>query len=188
MTYFETIIPGVLIIEPRVFKDERGYFFESFRSIEFQERVGHSIQFVQENENRSVYGVLRGIHYQNPPFTQSKLARVVEGSVLDVAVDLRKDSPAFGKWVAVELNTENHYQLFLPRGIGHAMLCLSKTCIFQYKVDNYYAPKAEGYVAWNDPDLNIDWKIPSKDIIVSEKDSMHPFLRDINSPFTSTCF
>lgn len=182
MNFIETKIPGVIIIEPKIFGDERGYFCETFRDDEFNEKVA-PISFVQENENKSSYGVLRGIHFQKPPYTQSKLARVVEGAVLDVAVDLRKESPTFGQWVGVELSAENHRQLFLPKGMGHAMICLSDTCIFQYKVDNYYAPQSEGYVAWDDPDLNIDWLVPKDKIILSEKDKHHPYMAESEFPF-----
>ncbi len=182
MNYIETKISGVIIIEPKIFGDERGYFCETFKDEEFREKVG-PVTFVQENENKSSYGVLRGVHFQKPPYTQSKLARVVEGAVLDVAVDLRKDSPSFGQWVGVELSAENHRQLFLPKGMGHAMICLTETCVFQYKVDNYYAPQSEGYVAWDDPDLNIDWQVPADKIILSEKDKHHPHFAEIDLPF-----
>lgn len=182
MNFIETKIPGVIIIEPKLFSDDRGYFCETFRDDEFKETVG-PVTFVQENENKSSYGVLRGIHFQNPPYTQSKLARVVEGAVLDVAVDLRKKSLTFGQWVGVELSAENHRQLFLPKGIGHAMICLTETCIFQYKVDNYYAPHSEGYVAWDDHDLNIDWQVPTGKIILSEKDKHHPRFAETEFPF-----
>lgn len=143
MNFIETKIPGVFIIEPKLFGDERGYFCETFKDEEFREKIG-PISFVQENENKSSYGVLRGIHFQKPPYTQSKLARVVEGAVLDVAVDLRRESPTFGQWVGVELSEDNHLQLFLPKGLGHAMICLTESCVFQYKVDNYYAPPIRG--------------------------------------------
>jgi len=179
MYYKPTKIPGLIIIEPKVFSDPRGYFCETFRDDEFREKVA-DIKFVQENENKSSYGVLRGIHFQKPPYTQSKLARVIEGAVLDVAVDLRKDSPTFGQWKSVELSAENHRQLFLPRGMGHAMICLTEKCIFQYKVDNYYAPQSEGYVAWNSPELDIDWKVPSEDIILSEKDRHHHSFKEMD--------
>ena len=182
MNFIETKIPGVIIIEPRIFGDARGYFCETFRDDEFNDKVA-PISFVQENENRSSYGVLRGIHFQKPPYTQSKLARVVEGAVLDVAVDLRKDSPTFGQWVGVELSAENHRQLFLPKGMGHAMICLTETCVFQYKVDNYYAPQSEGYVAWDDPDLNINWQVPIDKIVLSEKDKHHPHLAELELLF-----
>ena len=182
MIFTETKIPGVFIIEPKLFGDARGYFCETFREDEFNQKVAPII-FVQENENKSSYGVLRGIHFQKPPYTQSKLARVVEGAVLDVAVDLRKGSLTFGQWVGVELSAENHRQLFLPKGMGHAMICLTETCIFQYKVDNYYAPQSEGYVAWDDPDLNIDWQVPVDKIILSEKDKQHPRLSKLDFLF-----
>lgn len=185
MNFIQTKIPGLVIIEPKVFNDPRGYFCETFREDEFREKVA-DIRFVQENENKSSYGVLRGIHFQKPPYTQSKLARVIEGAVLDVAVDLRKDSPTFGQWEAVELSAKNHRQFFLPRGMGHAMICLTETCIFQYKVDNYYAPQSEGYLAWDSPELGIDWKVPAKKIILSEKDSHHPSLKDIDFIFEGT--
>lgn len=177
MKYIQTNIPDVVIIEPEIIKDVRGYFVESFKQNDFWENVAH-VEFKQENANRSSYGVLRGIHYQRPPFTQAKLARVVMGKVLDVAVDLRKDSPTFGQWVSVELSGDNHRQLFIPRGFGHAMLCLSESCIFQYKVDNYYEPKAEGGILWNDPDIAVRWPIPPEDIIVSDKDSRNPVLKE----------
>ena len=182
MNYIETKIPGVFIIEPKLFGDERGYFCETFKDEEFREKIG-PISFVQENENKSSYGVLRGIHFQKPPYTQSKLARVVEGAVLDVAVDLRKESPTFGQWVGVELSADNHLQLFLPKGMGHAMICLTETCVFQYKVDNYYAPQSEGYVAWDDPDLNINWQVPIDKIVLSEKDKHHPRLTELEFLF-----
>lgn len=177
MNCIKTLIDGVVIIEPRIFVDERGYFFESFSQREFNEKV-RPITFVQDNENKSSYGVLRGLHYQKPPYTQSKLVRVVDGAVIDVAVDIRNDSPTFKKWVAVELSSENHRQLFLPRGMAHAMLCISPTCIFTYKVDNFYNRESEGFIAWNDPDLAIDWQIPVNDIILSEKDCHHKPLKE----------
>lgn len=182
MNFIETKIPGVFIIEPKLFGDERGYFCETFKDEEFREKIG-PISFVQENENKSSYGVLRGIHFQKPPYTQSKLARVVEGAVLDVAVDLRRESPTFGQWVGVELSEDNHLQLFLPKGLGHAMICLTESCVFQYKVDNYYAPQSEGYVAWDDPDLTINWKVPIDKIILSEKDKHHPRLSELEFLF-----
>lgn len=185
MNFIETKIKGVFIIEPIVYKDSRGYFCETFKESEFKKHIG-DILFVQENENKSSYGVLRGLHFQKPPYAQSKLARVVDGAVLDVAVDIRKGSPSFGKWVAVELSSENHRQLFLPQGMAHAMLCLSPTCIFNYKVDNYYNPQSEGYIAWDDPDVAINWQIPVTDVILSEKDQHHPTLCEIESPFSFT--
>jgi len=182
MNFTETNIKGVFIIEPVLFCDDRGYFCETFKVSEFEKNLG-SIHFVQENENKSSYGVLRGIHFQNPPYTQAKLARVSDGSVLDVAVDCRKGSPSFGKWVAVELSSDNHQQLFLPRGVAHAMICLSETCVFHYKVDNYYAPQSEGYIAWDDPFLSIDWRVPTEDIILSEKDRLHKGFMEQVFPF-----
>ena len=182
MNFIETNVKGVFIIEPVVFSDNRGYFCETFKASEIEKNLG-PIHFVQENENKSSYGVLRGIHFQNPPYTQAKLARVSDGAVLDVAVDCRKGSPSFGQWVAVELSSDNHRQLFLPRGVAHAMLCLSETCVFHYKVDNYYAPQSEGYIAWDDSFLNIDWKVPAEDIILSEKDRSHKGFKEQDFPF-----
>ena len=141
------------------------------------------VDFVQDNESKSCYGVVRGLHFQKPPFTQAKLVRVVKGRVLDVAVDLRKDSPTYGKHVAVELTEDNHRQFFVPRGFAHGFAVLSEEAVFQYKCDNYYAPQSEGAVAWNDPDLGIDWGLPSEDVLLSEKDSRHPLLKDLDSPF-----
>ena len=159
MEVIKTNIEGVVIIEPRIFKDDRGYFFESFSQREFEEKVCKTT-FVQDNESKSSYGVLRGLHFQKPPFAQSKLVRVIKGAVLDVAVDIRKGSPTFGQYVSVELTGENHRQFFIPRGFAHGFSVLSEEVIFQYKCDNFYSPQSEGAIAWNDPDLNIDWKIP----------------------------
>lgn len=178
MNVIETAIPGVVIIEPRVFEDARGYFFESFNQREFEEKVG-PICFVQDNESKSSYGVVRGLHFQKGEHAQSKLVRVVKGAVLDVAVDIRKGSPTFGKWVSVELTEENHRQFFIPRGFAHGFSVLSEIAVFQYKCDNFYAPQSEGAIAWDDPDLNIDWRIPADKIILSAKDSKHPLLREI---------
>ena len=177
MKIIETAIEGVVIIEPRLFKDERGYFFESFSQREFEEKI-RKISFVQDNESKSSYGVLRGIHFQKPPYAQSKLVRVIKGAVLDVAVDIRKGSPTFGKRVAVELTEENHLQLFIPRGFAHGFSVLSQEVIFQYKCDNFYAPQSEGALAWDDSDLNINWRIPTNQIILSEKDKHHEKLKD----------
>lgn len=177
MEIIKTKIPEVVIIKPRIFNDSRGYFFESFSQRQFSEAVCNTV-FVQDNESRSSYGVVRGLHYQKNPYSQGKLVRVVEGAALDVAVDIRRGSPTFGKHVAVELTADNHCQLFIPRGFAHGFSVLSDTVIFQYKCDNYYAPDSEGAIAWNDPVLAIDWKVPEKDIILSEKDSKHPFLKD----------
>ena len=185
MEIIKTDIEGLFIIKPRIFSDSRGYFFESYSKRDFEKEIG-PVQFVQDNESKSSYGVLHGLHFQKPPYAQSKLARVVDGAVLDVAVDIRKGSPTFGEWVAVELSSDNHRQLFLPRGMAHAMLCLTPTCIFSYKVDNYYNPQSEGFIAWDDPDIAVDWQIPVPDVILSQKDSNHPLLRDIESPFAYT--
>lgn len=182
MEVIKTELEGVVIIEPRIFKDARGYFFESFSAREFEEKVCKTT-FVQDNESYSSYGVVRGLHFQKPPYTQSKLVRVIKGSVLDVAVDIRKGSPTFGKHVAIELSAENHRQLFIPRGFAHGFAVLSKEVLFQYKCDNFYAPQYDGGIAWNDPDLGIDWKISEQDIILSEKDSKHPLLKDYDTPF-----
>ena len=177
MKVIETEIEGVFILEPRVFGDDRGYFFESFSLKHFEEKVSKMV-FVQDNESKSKYGVLRGLHYQLPPYTQAKLVRVVKGRVLDVAVDIRRGSPTFGKYVAVELSEENKLQLFLSKGFEHGFAVLSEEAIFQYKCDEYYAPDYEGAICYDDPDLGIDWKLPLKDIILSEKDKKHPRLRD----------
>ena len=177
MKVIETEIEGVFILEPRVFGDDRGYFFESFSLKHFEEKVSKTV-FVQDNESRSKYGVLRGLHYQLPPYTQAKLVRVVKGRVLDVAVDIRKGSPTFGKYVAVELSEENKLQFFLPKGFAHGFAVLSEEAIFQYKCDEYYAPDYEGAICFDDPDLGIDWRLPLEDIILSEKDKKHPRLRD----------
>lgn len=178
MNIIETNIEGVIIIEPRLFEDERGYFFESFNQKEFQEKVCKTT-FIQDNESKSSYGVIRGLHFQKPPFAQSKLVRVVKGSVLDVAVDIRKGSPTFGQHVAVELTEDNHRQFFIPRGFAHGCSVLSKEVIFQYKCDNFYAPQSEGAIAWDDPDLGIDWQISIDEILLSEKDKSHPKLAEI---------
>ena len=178
MNIIETNIEGVIIIEPRLFEDERGYFFESFNQKESQEKVCKTT-FIQDNESKSSYGVIRGLHFQKPPFAQSKLVRVVKGSVLDVAVDIRKGSPTFGQHVAVELTEDNHRQFFIPRGFAHGFSVLSKEVIFQYKCDNFYAPQSEGAIAWDDPDLGIDWQISIDEILLSEKDKSHPKLAEI---------
>ena len=182
MNVIQTEINGVVIIEPRVFGDSRGYFFESFSEKNFKEQVA-DVDFVQDNQSKSCYGVVRGLHFQKPPHAQAKLVRVVKGRVLDVAVDLRKGSPTYGKHVAVELTEDNHRQFFIPRGFAHGFAVLSEEAIFQYKCDNYYAPQSEGAVAWNDPDLGIDWGMPLEKAILSEKDMKHPRLKDIDSPF-----
>ncbi|MDR1552160.1 MAG: dTDP-4-dehydrorhamnose 3,5-epimerase [Prevotellaceae bacterium] len=175
MEIIKTNIEDVLIIKPEILMDSRGYFFESFVQRDFEQKVCKTV-FVQENESKSSYGVLRGLHYQLPPFAQAKLVRVIKGRVLDVAVDIRKNSPAFGKYAAVELTAENHLQLFIPRGFAHGFAVLSAEAIFQYKCDNYYSPQNEGAIIWNDETINIDWKILEHDIILSEKDKKHPAL------------
>lgn len=182
MEIIKTNIDGLIIIEPRIFKDARGYFFESFSAQEFGEKVSPTT-FVQDNESFSCYGVVRGLHFQKPPFSQAKLVRVIQGAVLDVAVDLRKSSPTYGQHFAVELTGENHRQLFIPRGFAHGFSVLSDEVLFQYKCDNYYAPKSEGGILWNDPNLNIDWQIPSDRIILSDKDTKHPLFKDYLSDF-----
>lgn len=175
MHIIETDLEGVVILEPQVFGDRRGYFLESYSRRKFDEAV-RPIRFVQDNESKSSYGVLRGLHFQMPPHAQSKLVRVISGTVLDVAVDIRRGSPTFGRHVAVELSGENHRQLFIPRGFAHGFAVLSEEALFQYKCDNYYAPQSEGAVAWNDPRLGIDWRLDPANVILSEKDSRHPKL------------
>lgn len=177
MNVIKTDIEGVVIIEPRIFNDERGYFFESFSERDFCKEV-REVRFVQDNESKSQYGVLRGLHFQKPPYCQSKLVRVIKGAVLDVAVDIRKGSPTFGKYVAVELTEDNHRQFFVPRGFAHGFAVLTPEVIFQYKCDNFYAPQSEGAIAWDDPDLGIEWGIPDDKVIMSEKDKHHPRLKD----------
>ena len=169
MEVIKTEIEGVVIIEPRIFNDERGYFYESFSLCEFEEKVCRTT-FVQDNQSKSSYGVLRGLHFQKPPYSQSKLVRCIKGAVLDVAVDIRKGSPTFGKHVAVELSEENHRQLFIPRGFAHGFAVLTPEAVFQYKCDNYYNKESEGAIAWNDPQLAIDWRIPADKVLLSEKD------------------
>jgi dTDP-4-dehydrorhamnose 3,5-epimerase len=181
----KTDIEGVVIIEPKVFGDARGYFFESWSQKDFDELV-RPIKFVQDNESMSTYGVMRGLHFQRPPFTQSKLVRCVKGAVLDVAVDIRKGSPTYGKHVAVELTEDNHRQFFVPRGFAHGFAVLSETAVFQYKCDNFYAPQADGGISILDDSLGIDWRIPTDKAILSEKDTKHACLKDFDSPFSIT--
>ena len=182
MNIIKTDIEGVVIIEPRIFTDARGYFFESFSERDFCKEV-REIKFVQDNESKSSYGVMRGLHFQRPPFTQSKLVRVIKGAVLDVAVDIRKGSPTYGKHVAVELTEDNHRQFFVPRGFAHGFAVLSDEAIFQYKCDNFYAPEADGGISILDESLGIDWRIPMDKAILSEKDTKHSLLKDFDSPF-----
>lgn len=182
MNVIPTAIPGVVILEPRIFGDDRGYFFESFSARSFEEQVTGT-KFVQDNESASVYGVVRGLHYQRMPHCQSKLVRVVSGRVLDVAVDIRRGSPTYGQHVAVELSSSNHRQLFIPRGFAHGFAVLSERAVFQYKCDAYYAPECEGGIAWNDPALGICWQLPDEAVILSEKDRVRPTLAEAPADF-----
>ena len=182
MEVIKTALDGVVVIEPRLFEDARGYFFESFSQREFDEKVGRVV-FVQDNESKSSYGVMRGLHFQRPPFTQSKLVRCVKGAVLDVAVDIRKGSPTYGQHVAVELTEENHRQIFIPKGFAHGFAVLSETAVFQYKCDAFYHPEADGGISILDDSLGIDWRIPMEQAILSEKDTKHALLKDFDSPF-----
>lgn len=183
MEVFKTAIDGVVIIEPKVFKDARGYFFESFSQREFEEKV-RKINFVQDNESMSSYGVMRGLHFQRPPYTQSKLVRCVKGKVLDVAVDIRKGSFTYGQHVAVELSEENHHQFFVPRGFAHGFVVLSETAVFQYKCDNFYTFQADSGISIKDESLGIDWMISTENAILSEKDIKHALLKEFDSPFS----
>ena len=178
MNVIKTPIEGLVIIEPRLFGDDRGYFFESFNQREFEREIG-PVTFVQDNESKSCYGVIRGLHFQKGEHAQSKLVRVVKGAVLDVAVDIRPGSPTYGMHFAVELTGENHLQFFLPRGMAHGFSVLSEEAVFQYKCDNFYCRESEGAIAWDDPDLGIDWRIPKDKVILSEKDRNHPRLSDL---------
>jgi len=182
MEVIKTEIEGVLIIEPKVFRDSRGYFFESFNAKEFAEKTGLDTTFVQDNESMSTYGVLRGLHFQLPPFSQAKLLRCVMGKVLDVAVDIRKGSPTYGKYVTCELTGDNHRMFFVPKGMAHGFCVLSDKAIFQYKCDEFYHPEAEGGIAWNDPDIAIPWPIPLDDILLSERDKHHSLLKGLQQP------
>lgn len=182
MEVIKTDIEGLVIIEPKVFKDARGYFFESFSQREFEQKV-RRVNFVQDNESMSSYGVMRGLHFQRPPYSQSKLVRCVKGRVLDVAVDIRKGSPTYGKHVAVELTEDNHRQFFVPRGFAHGFAVLSETAVFQYKCDNFYAPEADGGISIKDESLGIDWQISTESALLSEKDLKHLCLADFDSPF-----
>ena len=182
MKVIKTAIEDVVIIEPDVFGDARGYFFESYSQKRFDEQV-RPVKFVQDNESKSRYGVLRGLHFQKGKDAQSKLVRVVKGRVLDVAVDIRRGSPTFGKYVAVELTEENHRQLFNPRGFAHGFSVLSEEAVFQYKCDNLYAPQSEGAIAWNDPEIGIDWGLKAEDVLLSAKDAAHPLLSEAEELF-----
>lgn len=182
MEIIKTDIEGVIIIKPQIFKDSRGYFFESFSQREFNEKVT-PIQFVQDNESCSSYGVMRGLHFQKPPYSQSKLVRCVKGSVLDVAIDIRKGSPTYGKHVAIELSAENHLQFFIPKGFAHGYAVLSEEAIFQYKCDEFYTPQSEGGIQLMDESLGINWPISADDAILSDKDKKYPKLSEITSDF-----
>ena len=184
MEVIKTAIEGVFIIEPKIWGDERGYFFESYSTRDFAANTGLDITFVQDNESKSRYGVLRGLHFQYPPYTQSKLVRVINGRVLDVAVDIRKGSPTYGQYISCELTAENHRQFFVPKGMAHGFVVLSEEAVFQYKCDEFYHPEAEGAIAWDDKELGIQWPIPAADVVLSEKDKHHPLLKDFDSPFT----
>jgi len=183
MEVIKTHIDGVVIIKPRIFEDARGYFFESFSQRDFDAQV-RPIRFVQDNESKSTYGVMRGLHFQRPPFTQSKLVRCVKGSVLDVVVDIRKGSATYGQHVAVELTEANHLQFFIPRGFAHGFAVLSDEAVFQYKCDEFYHPEADGGISITDTSLGIDWRIPTDKAILSEKDTRHALLQDFDSPFS----
>lgn len=183
MEIIKTEIEGLLIIEPRIFQDARGYFFESFSQREFEEKVG-AVHFVQDNESMSTYGVMRGLHFQRPPYTQSKLVRCVSGKVLDVAVDIRNGSPTYGCHVAVELTGENHRQFFIPKGFAHGFAVLSERAVFQYKCDEFYHPEADAGISILDESLQIDWRIPAEAAILSDKDTRHALLKDFDSPFS----
>jgi len=182
MKFIKTAIPDVVIIEPTVFGDNRGYFFESFNQKEFEENIGE-IAFVQDNESKSTRGVLRGLHFQKPPFTQSKLVRCIDGILLDIAVDIRKGSPTYEKYIAVELSGENKRQLFVPKGFAHGFVVLSESAIVAYKVDNWYAPESDTGILWNDPILNIDWKIPPEEVKLSQKDQILKSFLALETPF-----
>ena len=178
MKIIKTKLDDVILLEPKVFGDDRGYFSETFRQDEFEEAIGHKVNFIQDNESKSSFGVLRGLHYQLPPFSQSKLVRVIKCSVIDVAVDMRKGSPTFGKYVAVELSAENKRQLFVPRGFAHGFVVTSETAIFAYKVDNYYAPEYDRGVVYNDPVIDISWGVDFENLLLSEKDKIQPSLAE----------
>lgn len=183
MEVIKTELDGVLILKPKIFNDARGYFFESYNKRQFEQAIGREVDFVQDNESASTRGVMRGLHFQRPPFTQAKLVRCVRGRVLDVAVDIRKGSPTFGRHVAVELSESNHLQFFIPRGFAHGFAVLSDEAVFQYKCDNYYEPSADGGISILDDSLGIDWQIPAQEALLSEKDSRHPLLQDFETPF-----
>jgi len=183
MKFIPQSIPDVILLQPKVHGDDRGYFVETFRQDLFDQAIGHKVTFFQDNESKSAKGVLRGLHFQLPPHAQSKLVRVISGTVLDIAVDIRAGSPTFGQHVAVELSEENKYQLFIPRGFAHGFIVLSETATFAYKVDNYYSPECDRGLAFDDPQLNIDWKISTNKLQLSEKDTTQPLLADLITGF-----
>lgn len=183
MEFIKQAIPDVVLVKPKVFGDERGYFVETFRQDQFEQAIGHKLEFCQDNESKSSQGVLRGLHYQLPPYAQSKLVRVIEGTVLDVAVDIRHGSPTFGHYVMVELSAENKHQLFVPRGFAHGFVVLGDSAIFAYKVDNYYSPQYDRGLAFDDPILNIDWHLPDSQLQLSEKDRTQPGLSELERGF-----
>jgi len=182
MEIIKTPIEGLLVIEPQVFRDARGYFVETYNEERYQQ-AGIAARFVQDNQSCSSYGVVRGLHFQRPPYTQAKLVCCTQGKVLDVAVDLRKNSPTFGQWYSVELSEENKRQFFIPRGFAHGFSVLSEKAVFTYKCDNLYHPEADGGLLLSDPDLKIDWQVPVEDRILSEKDTKHPLLKNLDNPF-----
>ncbi len=182
MEIITTPIEGLLIIEPKVFHDARGYFVETYNEQRYRE-AGIDVQFVQDNQSCSSFGVVRGLHFQRPPYTQAKLVCCTQGRVLDVAVDLRKDSKTYGQWFSVELTEENHRQFFIPRGFAHGFSVLSEKAVFTYKCDNLYHPEADGGLLLSDPALNIDWQVPTEQRIISDKDTKHPLLKDLDNPF-----
>ncbi len=182
MNIIKTPLEGLLVIEPQLFRDTRGYFVETYNEQRYQE-AGIDVHFVQDNQSCSTFGVVRGLHFQRPPYTQAKLVCCTQGHVLDVAVDLRKDSKTFGQWYSVELTEENHRQFFIPRGFAHGFSVLSDIAVFTYKCDNLYHPEADGGILLSDPALNIDWKIPASQRILSEKDTKHPLLKNFDNPF-----
>lgn len=183
MIFTRQAIPEVILFEPKVHGDQRGYFAETFRQDVFEQATGYKVDFIQDNESSSSRGVLRGLHFQLPPHAQSKLVRVIKGAVLDVAVDIRRGSPTYGQHVAVELTEENKHQLFVPRGFAHGFVVLSEQAIFAYKVDNYYSPECDRGLAWNDKEINIDWQVPEQDIKLSDKDTRQPTLGDLSEMF-----
>jgi dTDP-4-dehydrorhamnose 3,5-epimerase len=183
MTFTRTEIPDVIICEPIVFGDERGYFVETFRKDKLEEFLGFKVNFCQDNESKSSYGVLRGLHYQLAPFAQTKLVRVIKGKVLDIAVDIRKGSPTFGKYVAVELTEDNKKQLFIPRGFAHGFVVLSDEAIFAYKVDSYYSPECDRGIAFDDKDIGVDWQIEHSKLQLSSKDTKQPKFKDLKDLF-----